>query len=107
MTDALAACPVAATLAVIGGKWTPLILLHLKDGPQRFNALRRAIPAVTQRVLTLHLKTLERHGVLLRTVHPTVPPQVEYRLTDHGRTLAPIIEAMEAWGSRQLAGAHP
>jgi DNA-binding HxlR family transcriptional regulator len=107
MHEALEDCPVAAALRVIDGKWTPLILLHLKDCPQRFNALRRAIPAVTQRVLTLHLRELERHGVLQRTVHPTVPPQVEYRLTDRGRRLAPIIEALEAWGRGRPEAARP
>lgn len=98
-----ATCPVAATLSVIGGKWTPLILFHLRDQPRRFNALRRLLPDVTQRMLTLQLRTLEGHGVVSRTVFDTVPPKVEYRLTERGRTLAPIIEAMEAWGSRQMS----
>lgn len=97
-------CPVAATLGVIAGKWTPLILLHLRDRPRRFNALRRLLPDVTQRMLTLQLRALERHGVVSRTVFETVPPKVEYRLTERGLTLAPIIEAMEAWGSEHVAG---
>lgn len=95
-------CPVAATLGVIGGKWTPLILFHLKDQPRRFNALRRLLPDITQRMLTLQLRALEGQGVVLRTVFETVPPKVEYCLTERGLTLAPIIEAMEAWGAEQL-----
>lgn len=95
-------CPVAATLNVVGGKWTPSILFHLKDEPCRFNALRRLLPDITQRMLTLQLRSLETQGVVQRTVFDTVPPKVEYRLTERGLTLAPIIEAMEAWGTEQL-----
>ena len=103
MSDDLTHCPVAATLQVIGGKWTPLILFHLKDAPCRFNALRRAIPDITQRMLTLELRGLEADGVVHRKVFETVPPHVEYSLTPRGQTLAPIIEAMEEWGMGQLA----
>ena len=95
-------CPVAATLQVIGGKWVPLILFHLKDEPRRFNALRRLIPGITQRMLTLQLRGLEQDGVVARKVHETVPPHVEYSLTPRGLTLAPIIEAMEEWGNLRL-----
>ncbi len=102
MSDDLKACPVAATLKVIGGKWTPLILFNLKDQPIRFNALRRAIPEITQRMLTLELRALEADGVVARRVFETVPPHVEYSLTPRGQTLAPIIEAMEVWGADQL-----
>ena len=95
-------CPVAATLQVIGGKWVPLILFQLKDQPRRFNALRRLIPGITQRMLTLQLRGLEEDGVVARKVHGTVPPHVEYSLTPRGLTLAPIIEAMEEWGNLRL-----
>lgn len=91
-------CPVAATVDVVGGKWKPTILFHLKDGPRRFNELRRLLPHVTQRVLTLQLRALEADGVVARTVHPTVPPQVEYAFTAYGLTLGPLLDAMEAWG---------
>ena len=99
-------CPVAATLHVIGGKWVPLILFQLKDGPRRFNALRRLIPGITQRMLTLQLRGLEHDGVVARKVFETVPPHVEYSLTPSGQTLAPIIEAMEVWGTERLAAKH-
>lgn len=97
-------CPVALTLSVIGGKWKPTILFHLKDGPHRFNELRRLVPGITQRMLTLQLRALEQDGIVFRTVHPTVPPQVEYRLSDYGATLGPIIGAMERWGERHARG---
>lgn len=102
MNQDLAACPVAATLQVIGGKWTPLILFHLKDQPRQFNALRRLMPDITQRMLTLQLRDLEADGVVARKVFQTVPPHVEYSLTPRGLTLAPIIEAMEEWGMERL-----
>ena len=91
-------CPVAATVAVIGGKWKPTILFHLKDEPRRFNELRRLIPDITQRMLTLQLRSLEDDGIVVRTVHDRVPPWVEYGLSAHGRTLGPVLDAMEHWG---------
>jgi DNA-binding HxlR family transcriptional regulator len=91
-------CPVAATVDVIGGKWKPTILLQLKDGPRRFNELRRLVPHITQRMLTLQLRALEQDGVITRTVHDGVPPAVEYAFTSHGLTLGPLLDAMEAWG---------
>lgn len=93
-------CPVALTLSVIGGKWKPTLLYHLKDEARRFNELRRLVPDITQRMLTMQLRALEEDGVVLRMIHDTVPPQVEYELTPYGRTLGPIIEAMERWGER-------
>jgi len=92
-------CPVDATLSVIGGKWKALILYHLRDGPRRFNELRRLIPSVTQRMITQHLRELEADGILHREVFAVVPPRVEYALTPTGRTLLPILEAMAHWGA--------
>lgn len=91
-------CPVAATVEVMGGKWKPTILFHLKDQPRRFNELRRLMPAVTQRMLTLQLRALEADGLIDRTVLEQVPPHVEYSFTERGLTLGPILEAMVAWG---------
>lgn len=103
MTDArldidLDRCPVATTLDVIGGRWKPTILFHLKDRPRRFNELRRLMPDITQRMLTLQLRALEADGIVDRTVHAQVPPHVDYRLSRYGRTLGPILDAMERWG---------
>lgn len=91
-------CPVERTLAVIGGRWKPLILFHLRGGKKRFNELRRLMPTVTQRMLTQHLRELEADGVISRTIHPVVPPHVDYDFAALGRTLLPILDAMAAWG---------
>jgi DNA-binding HxlR family transcriptional regulator len=92
-------CPVAATIDMIGGKWKPMILLQLKDGPRRFNELRRRLPHITQRMLTLQLRALERDGIILRRDHAQVPPFVEYSFSPQGLTLGYILEAMEQWGA--------
>ena len=91
-------CPVNTTLDIIGGKWKALILYHLIDDTQRFNELRRRLPGITQRMLTLQLKELASDGIIHREVYPVVPPKVEYSLTEFGRTLLPVIEAMHHWG---------
>ncbi|MFB7878367.1 MULTISPECIES: winged helix-turn-helix transcriptional regulator [unclassified Nocardia] len=93
-------CPVEVTLDVLGGKWKGMIVYLLSEGTARFNEMRRAMPQVTQRMLTAQLRELERDGVLTRTVFPEVPPRVEYELTSFGRDLIPIIALMEAWGER-------
>jgi DNA-binding HxlR family transcriptional regulator len=92
-------CPVAATIDIIGGKWKPSILLQLKDGPRRFNELRRLLPHITQRMLTLQLKALERDGIVVRNDHRQNPPRVEYSFSQRGLTLGVILEAMEQWGA--------
>lgn len=97
-------CPVETTLQVIGGKWKSVLIYHLRAGTCRFNQLRRLMPAVTQRMLTQHLRELEADGILSRTVHPVVPPHVDYALTNLGRTLLPILDAMAAWGADHEAG---
>lgn len=102
-------CPVEATLDLIDGKWKPMILLHLKDGPHRFNELRRLLPHVTQRMMTLQLRALERDGVIWRNDFQENPPRVEYGFTEKGLTLGPILEALEHWGQtlRPKDGALP
>ena len=103
-------CPVAATLEIIGGKWTPLILFHLKDQPRRFNELRRLMPTITQRMLTLQLRELEEAGIVQRTVYAEVPPRVDYELTELGRSLQPVLIAMRNWGneySQRFDAAEP
>ena len=91
-------CPVTATVEVIGGRWKSTILYHLKDGPRRFNELRRLVPGITQRMLTLQLRALEEDGIVARKVHDTVPPHVEYSFTKKGWSLGPLLDAMEAGG---------
>jgi DNA-binding HxlR family transcriptional regulator len=91
-------CPVAATIDVIGGKWKPMILLQLKDGPRRFNELRRLLPHITQRMLTLQLRGLERDGIVLRKDFNENPPHVEYSFTQRGLSLGIILGELELWG---------
>jgi DNA-binding HxlR family transcriptional regulator len=100
-------CPAEITLRVIGGKWKPVILWHLSTGTKRFSELKRAIPGVTQRMLSQQLRELEADGVVLRKVYAQVPPKTEYSLTEFGRTLGPILRLMCKWGSehaRRLRG---
>jgi DNA-binding HxlR family transcriptional regulator len=104
MTDKSSArAPVEITLDVIGGKWKPLIIYFLMQRTMRFNELRRAIPAVTQRMLTRHLRELEAYGIIHREVYPEVPPRVEYSLTEQGYSLKPVLDAMLEWGTHYLA----
>jgi DNA-binding HxlR family transcriptional regulator len=91
-------CPVEATLDVLSGKWKANILFQLHSGTKRFGELRRLIPKVTQQMLTAHLRDLERSGIIRRRVYANVPPQVEYSLAPLGRKLAPVFDAMYAWG---------
>ena len=95
-------CSVEATLSVIGGRWKPVIMFKLMGGTMRFNELRRQIPDVTQKMLTNQLRELEADGVIARKVYAEVPPRVEYRLTDYGETLRPILLAMRDWGARHM-----
>ena len=93
-------CPVEVTLDVIGGKWKGMVLYRLLDGAARFNELRRITRGITQRVLTTQLRELERDGVISRRVYPEVPPRVEYRLTEFGRSLGPVFTLLEQWGKK-------
>jgi DNA-binding HxlR family transcriptional regulator len=94
-------CPAEVTLAVIGGRWKVLILYQLFQGVKRFSELQRALPGITQKMLTQQLRELERDGVVQRTVYPQVPPKVEYRLKPLGETLKPVVNAMCKWGLQQ------
>jgi len=97
-------CPVEVTLAVIGGKWKPLILWHLyKGGVRRFLALQRNIPGITRKMLTQHLRELERDGVVARKIFNEMPLRVEYSLTKYGRTLRPLMYVLADWGSKHEA----
>ncbi len=99
-------CPIETTIAVIGGKWKPMILYHLRGGAKRFSALRRLMPSVTQRMLTSHLRELEEHGVIHREIFHVVPPKVEYSMTPLGHSLTPILTAMAEWGEAYEASAQ-
>lgn len=94
----LPACPVETTLTLIGDKWKVLILRDLLTGTKRFGELRRCVGQVSQKVLTAQLRQMEESGLLTRKVYAEVPPRVEYSLTRLGRSLFPILDAMQAWG---------
>jgi len=94
-------CPIEITLRAIGGKYKPVILFHLLKGARRYKELQREIPGVSQRMLTLHLKELERDGLVGRHSFSTVPPRVEYAITEYGRSLESVLQAMNTWGKSQ------
>jgi len=87
-------CPLGECLSLIGGTWTPNIIWYLDDGPRRFSDLKRDITGISSKVLTTRLRKLERDGTVLRKVEPTSPPTVTYELTEHGRDLRPVIDAI-------------
>ncbi len=91
-------CPVEVVLHLLGGKWKPMILHHLNRGTHRFGQLRRLLPGATQQMLTVHLRELERDGLVHREVYAQVPPKVEYSLTEVGRSLGPVVGSMARWG---------
>ena len=90
-------------LARVGDKWSVLVVTRLGDGPKRFNELKRAIGGISQRMLTLTLRGLERDGLVTRTVFPTIPPRVDYALTPLGRDLLQPVSALGAWAIRNQA----
>lgn len=96
-------CPVKLTASIIGGKWKPPLLYHLEGRTRRFCELQRLIPNLTKKMLTQHLRELERDGIVHRKVYAEVPPRVEYSLTRHGESLKPILKLMSAWGTRHRA----
>lgn len=96
--EALSRCPVTFTLDKIGGRWKVLILFHLSQGELRYGALKRAIPAITEKMLIQQLKELEADKLVVRNVENVVPPKVTYCLTETGKTLVPVLNAMAKWG---------
>lgn len=101
MTHTEAAAAVAATIRIVGGRWKLSIMFCLFGGRVlRFSDLERAIPGVSQKMLSQQLRQLERDGVVLRVVHPQAPSKVEYRLTDWGQSLCPVLDALLRWAAR-------
>ena len=91
-------CPVATTVELIGNKWKLLIIRNLLDGEQRFTQLKNGIPGISQKVLTDNLRIMEEEGIISREVFAQVPPKVIYSLTEFGKSLLPVIDAMAEWG---------
>jgi len=96
-------CPAEFTADLIGGRWKIVLLWYLLQGVHRFSDLQRAVPGITQKVLTHQLRDMEKRGLLMRTVYAEVPPKVEYQLTPLGLTLKPIVDAMHQWGAEHAA----
>lgn len=105
MLEYLPACPVETTLMLIGDKWKVLILRDLMPGTKRFGELRKSVGSVSQKVLTAQLRDMESKGLVHREVYAEVPPRVEYSLTELGRSLKPILDAMWRWGEEYKAQA--
>lgn len=93
-------------LSRIGDKWTVLVVQTLGEGPKRFNELRREIPSVSQRMLTLTLRNLERDGLVSRTVTPSIPPRVDYELTELGQSLQGPICGLATWATENVEAIH-
>lgn len=106
----LGQCPAETAIAVIGGYWKISIVKYLAGGPVRFGELSRLLPRVTARMLTRQLRELEQDGIVRREVYRQVPPKVEYSLSEAGRSLQPLVGALEAWGrnyAESLTAADP
>lgn len=101
---AMEVCPVEVAVSAVGGTWKLTLIKHLLDGTRRFNELGRLVPSANTKTLTRQLRELEEDGLVRRVAYPEVPPRVEYSLTDLGRSLGPIVEAMNTWGKDFAAG---
>jgi DNA-binding HxlR family transcriptional regulator len=98
MTGEQLGCPVEITLTLLGNKWKVLILREVFTGTKRFGELSRGIPGVSQKMLTQQLRQMERDNLIQRKIYAEVPPRVEYSLTEAGKSLKPILDAMHKWG---------
>ena len=95
-------CPVESTIQLIGGKYKAVILWHLIAEKKRFGELKRLLPRATEKMLTQQLRDLEQDGLIIRTVYPVVPPKVEYSLSELGKSIIPVLDAMCNWGADYL-----
>lgn len=98
MKQTATGCSIEEAMRLLGGRWRLLLVSYLVDGPKRFNELRRDVPGISQRMLTLDLRALEQAGLIQRAVFAEVPVKVEYRLTDDGERLKPVVEVMRDFG---------
>jgi DNA-binding HxlR family transcriptional regulator len=96
-------CPVTFTMDKIGGRWKPLIIWNLQSGQKRYSDLRRSLPLISEKMLIQQLKELEQDALVIREAKPVVPPHVEYRLSEIGKEMAPILSAMAEWGIKNQA----
>ena len=101
--DVMSGCRIREILERVGDKWSLQVIFHLGAGPQRFTGLKRSIDVVSQRMLTVTLRGLERDGIVSRTMYPVIPPRVEYALTPLGATLLDAVGALVSWADAHLA----
>ncbi len=97
-----ASCPLEKTLSLIVGKWKTILLWHLSSGKKRYGELKKLIPDVSEKMLIQSLRELERDQLVLRKAYPVVPPRVEYTLSKRGKSLSPLICALNTWGAKHL-----
>jgi DNA-binding HxlR family transcriptional regulator len=102
----IAECPSRQVLDALSDKWVTLVLTALSEGSQRYSELSKTIAGVSQKMLTQTLRTLERDGLLTRTITPSVPVRVDYELTPLGRTILPVVAAIKAWSEQHIAEVH-
>jgi DNA-binding HxlR family transcriptional regulator len=98
--DAITACPVSFTLTKIGGRWKPIIIFNLLNGGKRYGELKRAIPTITEKMLIQNLKELEADNLVERIAKPVIPPHVEYKLSEAGKALSPVMKSMVEWARK-------
>jgi DNA-binding HxlR family transcriptional regulator len=101
-SNPIGGCPLTAALAAIGGKWKLIILFWLAESPKHFADLRRAMPSISQKVLTQQLRELVSDGILQRHAKGAIPAPVEYSLTDYGRSVLPLVENVRLWGKAHM-----
>lgn len=99
-------CPAEATLDLLSGKWRPMVIFWLMDGPLRFNELQRRLGAITHRTLSKILKEMGVDGLVQRRDYGEIPPRVDYALTNRGRSLKPVLQAMEVWAETHAERDH-
>lgn len=104
MKDVVSGCPIEGAMRVLSGRWPTLLLYYLQDGTKRFSDLRRDNPTLSHRMLALELRKLETAGIVRRTAYPGYPLRVDYDLTESGRLLVPLIDALGDWWSRSAGG---
>ena len=97
-------CPITAIINILGGKWKPIIIWVLIQGPKRFGELHKSIPGIALKVLSRHLKELEADNLITRKAYPEVPPRVEYTLSEKGKSLEDIMQLMAVWSRDNIAG---
>lgn len=98
MRNGIYHCPVEVAMEVVGGRWTTVILAHLKESPRRFSELKRLIPDISEKMLTQRLRSLESEKIVARKMLSATPPHVEYSLTEAGRSLGPALQELYDWG---------